>query len=254
MARQPHRQNFCNVTLFESSPTDDSHFNYPSPSYAAMNRPQIYISSWDDIPEEFRPLPPNLRKPLPPLPSREPESPERSFGPPKKTKSDEVKRRNFWARLRRSKSESHHEPIREVPTWPEQTGFEAPWNFEAPQPRSGPSYLASSRDESSQLVWMPREQMWLVSGRDLLSNASGSAQNRRRQSDELHVYQQPPNSQPVNPGNLSPLSPWDPPPPYWPSVNAGATPTSSTPTRSPNETQWDFMARRLQRPLSAGPY
>jgi hypothetical protein len=252
MARRPDQNNIFDVSLFEQSPIDDTHFNFPRPaiSHATMDRPQIHISSWDEIPEEFRPLPPNLRKPLPPLPTFKTQSCEQeTHGRPKKSKSEGEGRRNFWSRIKRSKSESHHEPIREVPTWPAGTGFEAPWSFESPQipGAPGPSHTVR-RSQSSQLIWMPQEQMWLVSDPDPSSNqASNQWQDEHR---SRHTYQAEPRPEYLNDASLydGSANPFDPPPPYSRSESA-----SYSTLRSNREAQWDVMARRIHRPSSAGP-
>jgi hypothetical protein len=222
---------------------------------ANMNGPRIHVSSWDEIPEEFRPIPtpPNVRKPLPPLPPTE--TSERNILKPfKKSMSEGLGYRCILSRLRRSKSESHHHlsaTIREVPTWPAQTGFEAPWNFESPYPRTESSCQAwrspstpAQRVHSSQLTWMPEEQMWRITEGDQSSGQSTQVYHRRR-SDEQQYRQTYPPAPVAQPFNDWSLSPFDPPPSYWSVVYPTA--------RSTHETQWDFMARRLQRPSSAGP-
>ena len=238
MAQRRNRADLYDVSLFESSPTDDSQFNLDAPGPSReMHRPEIHISLWEDVPEEFRPLPPPPPwhfKPLPPLPTEdEPEPSEHERSARSRRRRN---RRCVLYRMRRSKSESHHDVTRPPP------------NFTS-EPAAQPGCSGSRRAASSQLYWMDEEQMWLVKREGdeppqptIQQSYTFPMDQARQQQYDLTPF--------VEPSHYGTFSPVEPPPPY---SGGGIHPNTDLP-RLVQETQWQYRARRLSRPSSAGPF
>lgn len=255
MARTPSREDLVDLSFFEASPTDDSHFSLPAvPQHAPMAasmgnrpRPQIQISSWDDVPFEFGPASsaPSTMKALPALPRSMFDKALFDVSRLKKSKSDSDGRPSFWSRIKRSKSDNRHD-IRAkhisnpIPISVPRLALEVPG--ETPR-----------RSLSSQLVWMPEEQMWLVTDKSSThqqrpaSRAPKATEGERTISNERlsPLFHQA--IQTVAPENDACLGPYDPPPLYdndrlWDTYSTGPI----------GERQWDIVARRFRRPSAGG--
>ncbi|KAI9736612.1 MAG: hypothetical protein M1834_000816 [Cirrosporium novae-zelandiae] len=270
--------NLVDVSLFEDSPTDDSRFALPE--MRGNLGPNIVISSWEDIPEEFRPLPLaiSLAKPLPPLP---PGAHRRHYYHLlRDVRTDARPHRCILTRFRccswndnlhpqqNTRAESYDSRMRSRPLSTPFPQFQRPedhhvnrsshlsWVNE-PTTTTPPSYSQFTWEPSttcSELVWLPDQQIWLRS----IEMVPVQRRPRRQsvtsptlENERLALFQQATATVSFDDHHHQLRSP---PPSYYSAFHWDMVDLPSDHPRRPSaESQWSLVGATLTRPVSTPP-